>query len=455
MKIAVVGAGISGLSAAWLLGQLHDVVIYEAERRLGGHSNTVDVIAPEGRCPVDTGFIVYNLATYPNLIAFFDTLGVQTAPSEMSFAVSLDGGAYEYSGAGLSGLFGQPQNICRPSHWRMVAEILRFFRQAGDTQLNSISANATLGEWLEARGYSQGFIYGHIAPMAAAIWSAPIHEILNFPFTAFTRFFANHGLLQAFGRPAWRTVEGGSRAYVERIAKDFTGRVSLSDRVVEVTGSTSGATVRTMAGTEERFDAALLACHANDALEIVSNARPDMRNLLSAFRYQHNEAVLHTDSSFMPKRPRLWSSWNYLGRRDDIKNEGAEDMSVTYWMNRLQPLPTKTNYFVTLNPLRAIPNEAIVGRFVYHHPVYDAAALSAQSDLGTLQGKNRLWFAGSYFGYGFHEDGLQSGLAAAEDLSRRLGGSCGAVLRPWTWDERQSRITRPAVAAEFVPAAAV
>ena len=266
MKIAVVGAGISGLSAAWLLGQLHDVVIYEAERRLGGHSNTVDVIAPEGRCPVDTGFIVYNLATYPNLIAFFDTLGVQTAPSEMSFAVSLDGGAYEYSGAGLSGLFGQPQNICRPSHWRMVAEILRFFRQAGDTQLNSISANATLGEWLEARGYSQGFIYGHIAPMAAAIWSAPIHEILNFPFTAFTRFFANHGLLQAFGRPAWRTVEGGSRAYVERIAKDFTGRVSLSDRVVEVTGSTSGATVRTMAGTEERFDAALLACHANDAL---------------------------------------------------------------------------------------------------------------------------------------------------------------------------------------------
>lgn len=459
MRIAVVGAGISGLSAAWLLGKRHDVVVYEAEGRLGGHSNTIDVMAPEGRCPIDTGFIVYNLATYPNLIAFFDALGVETAASEMSFAVSLDGGAYEYSGAGLGGLFGQPQNICRPSHWRMVAEILRFFREARDTRPNAksaaLSANATLGEWLEARGYSQGFIHGHIAPMAAAIWSAPVDEMLGFPFAAFSRFFANHGLLQSFGRPAWRTVRGGSRAYVERIERNFTGRVSLSDRVVEVKGSASGAIVRTMSGTEERFDAVLLACHANDALEIISNAGPDMRKLLSAFRYQRNEAVLHTDSTFMPKRPRLWSSWNYLGRRDDIKNEGAEFMSVTYWMNRLQPLPTKTNYFVTLNPFRAIPDEAIVGRFVYHHPVYDAAALSAQNDLWTLQGKNRLWFAGSYFGYGFHEDGLQSGLAAAEDLSRRLSGSRDALQRPWTWDERQSRITRPAISAEFMPELAV
>ncbi len=455
MRIAVIGAGISGLSAAWLLGQRLDVVLYEAAERLGGHSNTVDVVAPEGCCPVDTGFIVYNLATYPNLIAFFEALGVETTPSDMSFAVSLDGGAYEYSGTGLSGLFGQPQNIWRFSHWRMVGEILRFFREARDTRLIAIPANATLGEWLEARGYSQGFIHGHIAPMAAAIWSAPVDEMLDFPFAAFSRFFANHGLLQAFGRPAWRTVRGGSRAYVERIERSFAGRISLSDPVIEVKGSASGAIVRTLSGTEERFDAALLACHANDALEIVSNAGPDMRKLLSAFRYQRNEAVLHTDSTFMPKRPRLWSSWNYLGRRDDIKNEGAEDMSVTYWMNRLQPLATKTNYFITLNPFRAIPDEAIVGRFVYHHPVYDAAALSAQSELWTLQGKNRLWFAGSYFGYGFHEDGLQSGLAAAEDLSRRLRGSRDALLRPWTWDERQSRITRPAVAAEFMPEVAV
>ena len=449
MRIAVVGAGISGLSAAWLLGQRHDVVLYEAEGRLGGHSNTVDVETPEGKCPIDTGFIVYNLAAYPNLIAFFETLDVETAASDMSFAVSLDRGAFEYSGSGLSGLFGQRTNIFNPGHWRMISEIFRFFRDAQDAHANE-PPDATLGEWLAVRGYSQKFIHGHIAPMAAAIWSAPVDEMLDFPFAAFSRFFANHGLLQTIGRPAWRTVKGGSRAYVERIASSFTGRISMADPVARVTGSGSGAIVRTMSGSEERFDAALLACHANDALEIVSNAPPDMRNLLSAFRYQRNEAVLHTDSTFMPKRARLWSSWNYLGRRDDIKDQGAEDMSVTYWMNRLQPLSTKTNYFVTLNPFRAIPDEATEGRFVYHHPVYDAAALSAQSDLWTLQGKTRLWFAGSYFGYGFHEDGLQSGLAAAEDLSRRLSGSRGAVSRPWTWDERKSRITRPAAAAEPV-----
>jgi uncharacterized protein len=449
VRIAVVGAGISGLSAAWLLGQRHDVVLYEAEGRLGGHSNTVDVDTPDGKCPIDTGFIVYNLAAYPNLIAFFDALGVETAPSDMSFAVSLDGGAFEYSGSGLGGLFGQPMNIFSPGHWRMVSEIFRFFRDAQGAHANE-QPNATLGDWLAVRGYSQEFIHGHIAPMAAAIWSAPVDEMLDFPFAAFSRFFANHGLLQTFGRPAWRTVKGGSRAYVERIESGFTGRISIADPVAGVTGSVSGAIVRTLSGSEERFDAALLACHANDALEIVSNAMPDMRNVLSAFRYQRNEAVLHTDKSLMPWRRRLWSSWNYLGRRDDIRDEGASEMSVTYWMNRLQPLSTKSNFFVTLNPHQAIAEDAVCGRFTYHHPLYDAAALGAQKDLWTLQGRNRIWFAGSYFGYGFHEDGLQSGLAAAEDLSRRLGGDRGSVRRPWTWDERQSRITRPAVAAEPV-----
>lgn len=455
MRIAVVGAGISGLSAAWLLGKRDDVVLYEAEGRLGGHSNTVDVIAPEGRCPVDTGFIVYNTAAYPNLIAFFETLGVETAPSDMSFAVSLDRGAYEYSGSGLGGLFGQARNILRPGHWRMVCEIFRFFREAQDTTSNALAPGATLGQWLAARGYSRAFIHGHIAPMAAAIWSAPADEMLDFPFAAFSRFFANHGLLQAFGRPAWRTVKGGSRAYVKRIQREFPGRVSLGDAVVAVKGSATDAVVRTKSGSEASYDAVLLACHADDALSIVSNPGSGMRSLLSAFSYQRNEAVLHTDPSFMPRRRRLWSSWNYLGRRDDISEQGAADMSVTYWMNRLQPLSTTTNYFVTLNPHQAIAEDACCGRFVYHHPIYDAAALGAQKDLWTLQGQNRLWFAGSYFGYGFHEDGLQSGLAAAEDLSGRLGGRRGAVQRPWNWDERQSRISRPIVAVEPALEAAV
>ncbi len=435
------------MSAAWLLGKRHDVVLYEAEERLGGHSNTVDVSAPEGNCAIDTGFIVYNTAAYPNLIAFFQTLGVETAPSDMSFAVSLDRGAYEYSGTGLGGLFGQPRNICRPGHWRMVLEIFRFFREAQDAHANE-PANATLGEWLQARGFSQAFIHGHIAPMAAAIWSAPVDEMLDFPFAAFCRFFSNHGLLQAFGRPEWRTVRGGSRTYVEKIKKSFSGRLSLADPVIDVEGVTGGVIVRTRAGAEDHYDAALLACHADDALLMVSNADPGMRRLLSQFRYQRNEAVLHKDPSFMPQRRRLWSSWNYLGRRNDINEQGAEDITVTYWMNRLQPLQTRTGYFVTLNPSRAIQDDKIAGRFNYYHPIFDAAALSAQRDLWMLQGRNRLWFAGSYFGYGFHEDGLQSGLAAAEDLSHRLEGGRGAVQRPWTWDERQSRITRQALAAE-------
>ncbi len=451
MRIAVVGSGISGLSAAWLLGLRHDVVLYEASGRLGGHSNTVDVSAPEGSCPVDTGFIVYNTAAYPNLIAFFETLGVETAPSDMSFAVSLDGGRYEYSGAGLSGIFGQPQNILRLSHWRMLADILRFFKEAAAAHTSTVPPNMSLGQWLKARGYSKSFIHGHIAPMAAAIWSGPADAMLDFPFAAFCRFFANHGLLQASGRPEWRTVRGGSRNYVDKINNRFSGRVSLADPVCNVEGGAKGAIVRTRAGTKERYDAALLACHADDAVSIVSNVEPGTRRMLSQFHYQRNVAVLHTDPSLMPQRRRLWSSWNYLGRRNDIDEQGAEDISVTYWMNRLQPLATKTGYFVTLNPFHPISSERIAGRFVYHHPVYDAAALSAQRDLWTLQGRNRLWFAGSYFGYGFHEDGLQSGLAAAEDLSHRLEGGRGTVQRPWTWDEHLSRITRPVIAADFMP----
>jgi uncharacterized protein len=362
----------------------------------------------------------------------------------------MDRGAYEYSGSGLTGLFGQPGNAFRADHWRMVTEIFRFFREAQDDRAHE-PANATLGGWLAARGFSNSFIYGHIAPMAAAIWSAPVDEMMEFPFVAFSRFFANHGLLQSFGRPAWRTVRGGSRSYIARFAKSFSGRVSLGDPVVKVAGSISRASVRTRSGTEDYYDAVLLACHADEVLPMLSpgNQAPghqDAHGCLSAFRYQRNEAVLHTDHAFMPQRRRLWSSWNYISARDGISEQGAAEMSVTYWMNRLQPLATKTNYFVTLNPHHFVRDHTVCGRFVYHHPIYDAAALDAQKDLWALQGQNRVWFAGSYFGYGFHEDGLQSGLAAAEDLSSRLGGSQGAVRRPWTWDERQSRLTRTASA---------
>ena len=441
VRLAVVGAGITGLGAAWLLGSRHEVVLFEADGRLGGHANTVEVAAPEGPIAIDTGFIVYNTQCYPNLIALFDRLGVPTAATEMSFAVSLDAGAYEYSGSGLGPMFGQLRNIARLSHWRMTADILRFFKEASALDPATLGPEVTLGAWLAAKRYSDSFITRHIVPMGSAIWSAPGATILDFPFAAFVRFFSNHGLLQVSNRPEWRTVKGGSRAYVERIRHAFSGHVALGDPVVSVTGSGRGVEIKTRAGRLEPFDGVVLACHADDAVQLTQGADAETTSVLSAFRYQSNEAVLHTDAALMPKRKRVWASWNYLGQ------EGAGGAAVTYWMNRLQPLATAKDYFVSLNPPRSVAADRVLGRFSYAHPLFDAAALKAQSRLWDIQGKNRIWFAGSYFGYGFHEDGLQAGLAAAEDLSVQLGGGEGRVTRPWDFDRMLSRIAMPPVRA--------
>jgi uncharacterized protein len=448
VRVVVVGSGISGLSAAWLLSTKHEVSVFEAAPRLGGHANTVDVDAPEGRCPIDTGFIVYNTACYPNLIALFDRLQVPTAETDMSFAVSLDGGGYEYSGSGLGGLFGQPSNLANLAHWRMVREILRFFREANALDLKAIDASVTLEDWLSERGYSKRFVHAHIVPMGAAIWSTPADEMLAFPFAAFIRFFANHGLLQSFNRPAWRTVRGGSREYVQRISSQISaqsaGRMALGDAVVAVEGGAQQVVVKTASGNRETFDAALIACHADEARGLVSTDDAAAHSVLSAFRYAANEAVLHTDPLQMPRRRRLWSSWNYIGGAHERNGGRSERLAATYWMNRLQPLQTKTDYFVTLNPLTAIASEHVVQRFSYQHPMFDETALSAQAKLSSLQGRNSIWFAGSYFGYGFHEDGVQAGLAAAEDMSLHIGGGNGRVARPWTWDQRYGRISTPA-----------
>ena len=442
VKYAVVGSGIAGMGAAWLLSRRHDVMLFEAEKRLGGHANTVDVGTPEGVTPIDTGFIVYNTACYPNLIGLFDYLGVPTAETGMGFSVSLDHGAYEYSGSGLAGLFGQKRNLVRPSHWRLISEIMRFFKETNALDLATLSPDLKLGEWLTANRYSKFFIHAHIVPMGAAIWSTPADDMLDFPFAAFVRFFANHGLLQAYGRPAWRTVKGGSREYISRLKRDMPARLALGEPVTQVEGNDKNVKVTTRSGTVETFDAVIVACHADEALKISATADAQTRALLQSFRYQPNLAYLHSDSSFMPRRRNVWASWNYLGSARELDGETAQDVSLTYWMNRLQPLETKTNYFVTLNPTRALPDHHIIGRFDYDHPVFDAAALAAQKLIWSIQGRNRIWYAGSYLGYGFHEDGLEAGLAAAEDLSATASQSDGHVKRPWRHDERHSRIAR-------------
>lgn len=428
LSIAVVGSGISGLGAAWLLSQRHQVTLFEREQRAGGHSNTVGVPSSAGRVPVDTGFIVYNTASYPNLIALFDHLGVPTVTTSMGFSVSLDGGRYEYSGDGISGLLGQPSNALRPSHWRMVADTLRFFREAQATLADEAATDQTLGTYLAANGYSQAFIAKHILPMAAAIWSTPSTEVMNFPVAAFVRFFSNHGLLQVRNRPEWRTVTGGSRQYVRRILDATHGRVALGSAVHSIVRTDHGV-VATYAGGSERFDVCVVATHADDALTLLRDADEDERALLGAFRYTANRAVLHNDPRQMPKRRRLWSSWNYLGSGCGTHNSA---LSVTYWMNRLQPLGDAPDVFVTLNPACPITPQSEIAAFDYSHPIFDHSAMAAQKDLWGLQGRRRTWFCGSYFGYGFHEDGLQAGLAAAEDI--------GGVRRPWTVANESGRV---------------
>ncbi|HRD76922.1 MAG TPA: FAD-dependent oxidoreductase, partial [Hyphomicrobiaceae bacterium] len=332
-RIAVIGSGISGLSAAWLLAKRHHVSLIEADMRPGGHSNTVDACL--GRCtiPVDTGFIVYNTASYPNLIALFEHLGVPTVATDMSFAVSLDGGRYEYSGSSLGSLFGQRSNLFRPSHWRMLADTIRFFREAQGAAALNASPAVTLGAFLAGRGYSEAFIKRHILPMAAAIWSTPSRAVLDFPLAAFVRFFANHGLLQVANRPEWRTVVGGSREYVTRLLADFDGEVLLGAGARRITRHGDGVTVETARG-EQPYDGCVIATHADDALSLLADPSKDERDLLGAFRYIANRAVLHTDRSQMPRRTGLWSSWNYLGSGAGLHG----NLAVTYWMNKLQPL---------------------------------------------------------------------------------------------------------------------
>ena len=423
--IGVIGTGIAGLACAWLLSSRHRVTVYESAERVGGHTNTVDVATPEGRLPIDTGFIVYNEATYPNLTALFQHLGVKTRESDMSFAVSLDQGRLEYAGTDLPGLFAQKRNLLRPRFWSMLRDLLRFYRSAPRDLPRLEHELGSLDDYLREGGYGAALRDDHLLPMSAAIWSCGTEEAGQQPAASFIRFCDNHGLLMVSDRPIWRTVCGGSREYVARLTGTFANRIHTGSAVLGVERVGDGVFVRTVSGTR-RFDHAVLACHADQALALLgAGASPREQEVLGAFRYTRNLAVLHTDATLMPRRRAVWASWNYLG-------SAHARPCVTCWMNRLQSLPGDTQYFVTLNPPRPPRPGTLLRSESYEHPMFDAAAVRARRELWPLQGDGGVWFCGAHFGDGFHEDGLQAGLAVAEQL--------GDVRRPWNVADESGRV---------------
>lgn len=425
-EIAVIGSGIAGLSAAWLLSKAHRVVLFEADARPGGHSHTVDVARPGGSVAVDTGFIVYNEAAYPNLTALFKHLEVPTKASQMSFAVSLDDGKLEYAGTDLRALFAQPGNLVNARFWSMLRDLLRFYREA-PRDAPTIGL-LPLDDYLDQRGYGRAFRDDHLYPMAAAIWSTPAASIGRYPTEAFVRFCANHQLLTLGQRVPWRTVDGGSREYVRRMVQAIGAGVRIGSGANAVLRGADGVRIATDDGqVSQRFDEVVIATHADQALRLLPDAGSEESRLLGAFGYSANRAVLHSDPRLMPKRTAVWSSWNYLADRSR-----RDALCVSYWMNRLQGLDDATPLFLTLNPMQEPRPETLIRTEHYEHPIFDAAAIRAQDELWSLQGQRRTWFCGAYFGSGFHEDGLQAGLAVAEAI--------GGVRRPWTVANESGRI---------------
>jgi predicted NAD/FAD-binding protein len=427
MKVAIVGSGISGLGVAHALQGRADITLFEAGDYFGGHTHTVDITLPTPQGSrtwgVDTGFLVFNERTYPNLIRMFGELGVRTARTDMSFSVKSQrpGGALlEWNGADLNTVFAQRRNLLNWRFLRMLREVLRFNRLA--TALAEAGADADaqlarpLGLWLDEHRFSAEFRDWYFLPMMACIWSCPTAQMLQFPVATMIRFCHNHGLIQVNDRPQWWTVSGGARRYVERIVAGIPDK-RLNTPVRGIDRDAHGVTVHTDRGTQ-RFDHVVLATHSDQALALLRQPSADESRLLGAIRYQPNRAVLHTDASVLPESRRAWAAWNY--ERASASEQENSRVCLHYLLNKLQPLPFEQPVVVTLNPLREIASEHVLGDFEYAHPVFDLAAIAAQQQLHILQGVQRTWFCGAWTGYGFHEDGLKSGLAVAQELLREL-----------------------------------
>ena len=416
-RIAVIGAGISGLGAAWLLSRTHDVVLFEAAYRPGGHSRTV-VVRTGGRdVAVDTGFIVFNKVNYPHLCRLFEHLDVPVHQSDMSFAVSVNGGKIEYGGRNIQAALAQPVNAVRPGFWRMFRDIAVFNRTAlADAHSHP---DLTLGGLIRRRGFGLWFQRYYLLPMSGAIWSTPCAQMLNFPAGVLARFFDNHGLLSLAGRPRWWTVTGGSQNYVSRMIADMRAQLRLHAPVEAVTRRSDGVRIKVAGQEGEAFDSVVFACHADTALALLADPSPEEQRILGRIPFRRNRIVLHTDARMMPKRKACWSSWVYLARL----NADEEQASVTYWMNSLQGIPKKTPLFATLNPSMPIDESCILDEHVFEHPQYDFDTIDAQAALPSIQGEASTWYCGAWTGTGFHEDGLASAVAVAH----RLGGA-----PPWT-----------------------
>jgi predicted NAD/FAD-binding protein len=415
-RIAVIGAGISGMSAAYRLAADHEVTLYEAEGRIGGHARTRQA-GPRGDQVVDTGFIVFNYATYPHLTALFDELDVPVTPSNMSWGASFRGGALEYGLADLGTVFAQRRNLASPRFLRMLRDILRFNARALDA--SAADHDLTIGGLIERLGLSDGFRDHYLLPFSGAIWSTPTEKIMDFPAAAMVRFFRNHGLLNYSGQHSWYTVQGGSVAYVSRLQAAMRRAgvaIRLNAPIAGVRRGPRGVEVRAHGADWDLHDEVVFATHSDDTLAMLSDPTPDESRLLGAIRYQPNQVVLHSDPALMPRRHKVWSSWTYA----EGARKSTDCIDLSYWMNSLQPWLTDIDLFVTLNATRPIRQELIWDEVTMRHPVFDRAAFAAQEEVALLNGENRTWFCGAWMRNGFHEDGIASAMAVVEAIRARV-----------------------------------